>query len=63
LNRQRQRLEVSSGELLPDQPVLLLKRRWVLSREDALRVWVEMRQKGWQSTTAQWHPPPAPIQS
>jgi hypothetical protein len=53
-----QQLEVTVGELLPDQPVPLLKRRLELSREEALKLWVEKRQQGWQTTTAQWQPPP-----
>jgi hypothetical protein len=53
---------IASGELLPDQPVPLLKRRWELSREQALRLWAEKRQLGWRPTTPQWQPPPAPIQ-
>ncbi|MFN5193298.1 MAG: DUF1651 domain-containing protein [Cyanobacteriota bacterium] len=52
-DRWSQRLEITSGELLPDQPVPLLKRRWELSREEALKLWAEKRQQGWQPTTAQ----------
>jgi len=59
-DRWSQRLEVTSGELLPDQPVPLLKRRWELSREEALKLWAEKRQQGWQPTTAQWQPPQVP---
>jgi hypothetical protein len=29
------------------------------SREEALKLWSEKRQQGWQPTTAQWQPPPA----
>ncbi len=36
--RWSQRLEVTSGKLLPDQPVPLLKRRWELDQEEALRL-------------------------
>ena len=57
-DRWGQLLEVTVGELLPDQPVPLLKRRLQLSREEALKLWVEKRQQGWQTTTAQWQPPP-----
>lgn len=56
-DRWSQRLEVTSGELLPDQPVSLLKRRWELTREEALRLWAEKRQQGWQPTVALWQPP------
>ena len=37
-DRWRQQLEVTVGELLPDQPVPLLKRRLELSREEALKL-------------------------
>ncbi len=59
-DRWSQRVEITSGELLPDQPVPLLKRRWELSRVDALGLWAEKRQKGWQPITAQWVPPKLP---
>jgi hypothetical protein len=53
-------LEVTVGELLPDQPVPLLKRRQELSREEALKLWSERRKEGWQPTKPQWRPPKAP---
>jgi hypothetical protein len=62
-DRWNQPVEVTVGEVLPDQRVPLLKRRLELSREEALKLWAVKRQKGWQSTTAKWQPPPAPIQS
>ncbi|MFN5192904.1 MAG: DUF1651 domain-containing protein [Cyanobacteriota bacterium] len=40
--------------LLPHQPLPLLKRRWELSREEALRLWAEKRQQGWQVCEPQW---------
>ena len=43
-DRWSQRLEVTVGELLPDQPVPLLKRRLQISREEALKLWSEKRQ-------------------
>jgi hypothetical protein len=46
--------------LLPDQPVPLLKRRLELSREEALKLWAEKKQQGWQITAPQWHPPQLP---
>ena len=55
-----QQLEVTVGELLPDQTVPLLKRRLELSREEALKLWSEKRKLGWQPTKAQWRPPQAP---
>ena len=57
--RWSQRLEITSGELLPDQPVPLLKRRWELSREEALRLWAEKRQQGWQLIEPQWKRSPS----
>ena len=59
-DRWSQQLEVTVGELLPGQPVPLLKRRLELGREEALKLWVEKRQQGWQTTTAQWQPLPLP---
>ena len=61
-DRWSQRLEVTVGELLPNQPVPLLKRRLELSREEARKLWAEKRKQGWQPTTAQWQSPhpPAP---
>jgi len=59
-NRWSQRLEITSGELLPDQPVPLLKRRLELSREEALKLWSEKRNQGWQITAPQWQPPQLP---
>jgi hypothetical protein len=48
------RLEITSGEPLPDQPVPLLTRRWELSREEALRLWSEKRREGWHVCPLQW---------
>ena len=59
-DRWSKRLEVTVGELLPDQPVPLLKKRLELSREQALKLWSEKRKLGWQPTTPQWRPPQAP---
>ena len=53
-DRWSQRLEVTVGELLPDQAVPLLKRRWELTREEALRLWAEKRQQGWRTCSPQW---------
>ncbi len=57
-NRWSQLLEVTSGELLPDQPVPLLKRRLELDREQALRLWQRKRQQGWRVCAPQWSVPP-----
>ena len=59
-DRWSQQLEVTVGELLPDQPVPLLKRRLELSREEALKLWAEKRQQGWQITGPLWDPPQMP---
>ncbi len=61
-DRWSQQLEVTVGELLPDQPVPLLKRRLELSREEALKLWSEKRKEGWQTTAPQWIPPQARAQ-
>ena len=61
-DRWSKRLEVTVGELLPDQPVPLLKKRLEISREQALKLWSEKRKQGWQTTTPQWRPPQAPAQ-
>jgi hypothetical protein len=59
LARWCQQLEVMVGELLPDQPVPLLKKRLELSREQALKLWSEKRKEGWQTTAPQWIRPQA----
>jgi hypothetical protein len=56
-DRWSQRLEITSGELLPDQPVPLLKRRWEVNREEALKLWTQKRKQGWKPTKAKWQPP------
>jgi hypothetical protein len=53
-DRWSQSLELIVGELLPDQPVPLLKRRKQLSREQAIRLWAEKRAQGWQPCPPQW---------
>ncbi|MGB5135864.1 MAG: DUF1651 domain-containing protein [Prochlorococcaceae cyanobacterium] len=47
-------LEVTSGELLPGEPVPLLKRRRELTREEAIRLWAQKRREGWKSCGPQW---------
>jgi hypothetical protein len=42
-----QRLEITAGELLPDQEIPLLKSRRELSRAEALKLWGEKRKAGW----------------
>ena len=59
-DRWSQQLEVTVGELLPNQPVTLLKRRLELSREEALKLWSEKRKEGWQIAAPPWDPPQIP---
>jgi hypothetical protein len=54
-DRWNQPVEVNFGEVMADGEPPLLKRR----REEALRLWAEKRQQGWQPTKAQWQPPGA----
>ena len=58
-DRWSQRLEVTVGEILPDQSFPLLKKRLHLSRKEALKLWTEKRKQGWLQTTAEWQPPQA----
>jgi hypothetical protein len=55
--RHNQVLEVTSGELLPGEPVPLLKRRQELTREEAVRLWRQKRNAGLQPCPPQWVPP------
>jgi hypothetical protein len=52
--RQVQLLEISTGELLPDQEIPLLKRRQELRRAEALSLWGEKRKAGWVPCSPQW---------
>jgi hypothetical protein len=54
LERQMQRLEIITGELLPDQEIPLLKSRRELSRAEALKLWEEKRKAGWKPCSPQW---------
>ncbi len=53
-DRHIQRLEITSGELLPGEPVPLLKNRREISRDEALKLWAARRQEGWRPTPPQW---------
>lgn len=53
-DRWSQTLELIVGELLPGQPVPLLKRRKQISREQAIKFWAEKRREGWQPCPPQW---------
>jgi len=53
--RTYQRLEITSGELLPgEQEIPLLKSRRELSRAEALKLWEEKRKAGWTPCSPQW---------
>ncbi len=52
--RTYQRLEITTGELLPDQEVPLLKSRRELSRAEALKLWGEKRKAGWAPCSPKW---------
>ncbi|MFZ0406730.1 MAG: DUF1651 domain-containing protein [Cyanobium sp.] len=49
-----QELEVITGELLPGEPVPLLKHRRELSREAAIKLWRDKRKAGWIVCGPQW---------
>lgn len=49
-----QLLEITTGELLPDQEIPLLKSRRELSRAEALRLWQEKRKEGWAPCRPRW---------
>ncbi|CAK6689033.1 hypothetical protein BBFGKLBO_00534 [Synechococcus sp. CBW1107] len=53
-DRNIQRLEVTSGEWLPGESIPLLKNRRELSRQEAIKLWSELREKGWQTSSPQW---------
>lgn len=59
-DRWSQSLDVTSGELLPDGQPPLLKRRQELTREQAIQLWRQKRQQGWQLCVPQWSPPALP---
>jgi hypothetical protein len=56
-SRFSQALEVTLGELMPGGEPPLLKRRKELTREQAIRLWKQKRQAGWQACSPQWTPP------
>jgi hypothetical protein len=57
-SRFSQALDLTSGELIPGQP-LLLKCRKEITREQAIQLWRQKRKQGWQLCEPQWTPPPA----
>ncbi|MCP9846950.1 DUF1651 domain-containing protein [Synechococcus sp. Lug-A] len=52
--RDYHRLEITAGELLPDQVVPLLKSRRELSRAEAVKLWREKLKAGWAPCSPQW---------
>jgi hypothetical protein len=58
-DRWSQSLEVTLGELMAAGEAPLLKRRKEMTREQAIRLWTQKRQQGWQSCSPQWIPPRA----
>ncbi len=52
--RTYQRLEITSGELLPCEPVPLLKNCREISRDEALKLWDDKRKAGWKPCSPQW---------
>ena len=53
-DRWSQQLEITTGELLPNQEIPLLKSRRELSRSEALKLWAEKRKAGWIPCSPQW---------
>ena len=49
-----QQLEVITGELLPGEPVPLLKHRRELSRDAAITLWSDKCKAGWIACGPQW---------
>ena len=59
-DRWSQSLEVTFGEVMAGGEPPLLKRREELTREQAIKLWAQKRQQGWQPCAPQWLPP-APL--
>jgi hypothetical protein len=52
-----QSLEVTFGEVMAGGEPPLLKKRKELTREQAIKLWAQKRQAGWQACPPQWIPP------
>ena len=61
-DRWSQALEVTLGELMVGREPLLLKKRKELTRKQAIRLWRQKRQQGWEPCAPQWLPPPSPAE-
>ena len=57
-DRWSQALKVTFGELMPSGEPPLLKHRRELIRNEAIKLWAQKRQQGWQVCDPQWTPPP-----
>jgi hypothetical protein len=53
---------VTFGEVMAGGEPPLLKKRRELTREQAIKLWAQKRQQGWQPCEPQWRPPPAPAE-
>ena len=56
-DRYAQVMEISTGELLPEQEVPLLKHRREMRREEARKLWSTKRKEGWK-VCGPFQPPP-----
>jgi hypothetical protein len=56
-SRWSQALEVTLGELMAGGEPPLLKKRRELTREQAIKLWHQKCQAGWQVCPPQWNPP------
>ena len=59
-DRWSQSLEVTFGEVMPGGEPPLLKQRRELTREQAIKLWAQKRQQGWQACAPQWGLAPLP---
>jgi hypothetical protein len=56
-DRWSQSLEVTIGELMSGGQPPLLKCRRQLTRDQAIKLWAQKRQQGWQPFAPQWQLP------
>jgi hypothetical protein len=59
-DRWSQSLEVTFGDVRPGGEPPLLKKPKELTRQQAIKLWTQKRQQGWQPYEPHWRPPPAP---
>jgi hypothetical protein len=53
---------VTFGEVMASGEPPLLNKRRELTREQAIRLWGQKRQQGWQPCAPQWLPPSSPAE-